>query len=152
MDEQLHFPAYSFKIRNTANGKEIYDIVRKKYVALTPEEWVRQHVIMYLIEDKGVPIGRIKIEKVLKFNKLYKRADVVVYGDNLNPLVIVECKAPSIKLNTNVFEQIACYNMALKVKHLLVTNGLSHFYCTIDFENNQFTFESNLPSYQNINL
>lgn len=152
MDEQLHFPTYNFKIRNMVNGRKIFDIVRNKYVSLTPEEWVRQHVVLYLIEEKGVPKGRIKLEKTLKISNMTKRADIVVFGDKLNPLVIIECKAPSVKLNTAVFEQIASYNFALKVKHLVVTNGLRHLYSVIDFENKQFYFEDKLPFYKDLNV
>lgn len=152
MYPQLQFPPYDFKIRPSAHGNEIYDVVRKKYVALTPEEWVRQHVVSFLIQARAFPSGRIKLEKSLKIQKLSKRADVVVYDDFAKPLLIVECKAPEIKLSQSVFEQIACYNMALHVRYLIVTNGLQHFFCSIDFDTHQCRFEEEIPTYEQLQL
>ncbi|MDD4848870.1 MAG: type I restriction enzyme HsdR N-terminal domain-containing protein [Bacteroidales bacterium] len=150
MYPSLHFPTYNFTIRTTEIGDEIFDIVRKKYVSLTPEEWVRQHLIRFLIQERAVPMGRIKIEKILKIQTLNRRADVVVYDDYAKPLLIVECKAPQVKINQNVFNQISCYNKALNVNHLIVTNGIDHYYCTINHETRQIQFESDIPMYQEL--
>lgn len=148
MHPSLNFYPYEFKIRLHRNQEEIFDAVRKKYVALTPEEWVRQHIVRFLIQERAVPMGRIQLEKTLKIQTLTKRADVVVYDDFLHPLLIVECKAPEVKISQNVFDQISCYNMALQVKHLIVTNGIQHYYCTINYDTHQCLFAQEIPSYE----
>lgn len=145
--QQLNFPLYDFRLRKSEKGDEIFDIIRKKFVALTPEEWVRQNAVRFLMENCSVPAGRIKIEMPLKIQKLSKRADVVVFDDYAKPILIVECKAPSVPLHQAVFEQIAQYNMVLKVENLLITNGLKHYFCKIDFEKRNFVFENQIPDY-----
>jgi hypothetical protein len=143
----LNLPAYDFKIRSTEGKQEIFDLVRKRYVALTPEEWVRQHVVQYLVHSFHVPSSLIVVEKSLVLNKMKKRADVLVYGISGSPVMIVECKSPNVKISQKTFEQVARYNMVFKVKYLLVTNGLDHFCCLIDFENQHYTFLENIPDY-----
>lgn len=147
---QLNFPEVSFRLRNGPNGNEIFDMIRKKFVALTDEEWVRQNCIAHLINQKSYPASLISVEKALKVNGLTKRTDVVVFAKDLNPRLIIECKAPHIKITNDVFSQIARYNMTLRVNYLLVTNGLCHYCCKIDFENNKFYFLESIPEYSEI--
>jgi hypothetical protein len=146
----LNFPEFSFRIRNGLKGEEIFDIIRKKFVALTDEEWVRQNCIAYLINQKSYPASLISVEKALKVNGLNKRTDVVIFTKDMLPRLIIECKAPHIPITNEVFSQIARYNMTLKVKFLLVTNGLLHYCCWIDFENEKFSFLENIPDYKEL--
>jgi len=144
----LNLPTYKFKIKSTKNKYFIFDIVRKKYVSLTPEEWVRQHIIHFLIEEKNYPISLIAIEKKLTINKLTKRTDILVFTSEGLPHIIVECKAPSIKITQDTFDQIARYNLKLEANYLITTNGLEHFYCKMDNENEQYIFLKNIPNYK----
>jgi len=124
----LNFPKCNFRIRkNSKDVFEIFDVIRKKFVALTPEEWVRQHVVHFLIRCKKIPASLIAIEKQLVLNNTKRRADIVVYKNNLNPLLIVECKAPEIEITQMVVEQAQRYNLTLKVPVIFVTNGYKHF-------------------------
>jgi len=127
---------------------EIYDPVRKRYFVLTPEEWVRQHVIAYLLLEKQVPINLIAVEKTLKINNLTKRFDVVVFNRNARPLMLIECKAPGIRVSESVFDQAARYNMSLKAGLFLITNGIEHYCCRIDFENSLYVFMNEIPLFQ----
>ena len=145
--EALNLPTYKFKIKSRENKLFIYDIVRKKYVSLTPEEWVRQHIIHYLINDKNYPISLIAIEKKLIINKLSKRTDILVFTSKGTPNIIVECKAPSVKINQNSFDQIARYNLKLAANYLIVSNGLNHYFCFMDIEKEQYVFLENIPNY-----
>ena len=144
----LNFPTYKFKIKSSENKYSIFDIVRKKYVVLTPEEWVRQHFVQYLIEEKNYPISLIAVEKKLTINKLTKRTDILVFTSEGLPHIIVECKAPSIKITQDTFDQIARYNLKLEANYLITTNGLEHFYCKMDNENEQYIFLKNIPNYK----
>lgn len=144
--QELKLPTYEFKITSAGRGKQIFDPVRRKYVSLTPEEWVRQHVIRFLSEEKKYPLSLIQVEAPLKYNSLSKRGDLVIYKNSV-PAVIVECKAPSVKINQETFYQIAAYNFVLKVPYLFVTNGLDHYSCKVDLENNSVTFLKDLPEY-----
>jgi type I site-specific restriction endonuclease len=143
----LHIPfsAYDFKIRKEENQSFIFDIIRKKYLLLTPEEWIRQHWIHFLIEEKKYPRSLIAVEMPLKVNRLEKRCDIVVYGKNGKPQLIVECKSGTIKMSQKVFEQIARYNLTLRVKYLVISNGRDTFCCEIDFEKQDFSFIKELP-------
>jgi type I site-specific restriction-modification system R (restriction) subunit len=123
---QLNFPTYKFKTKSEENTNYVFDIVRKKYVVLTPEEWVRQHMIHYLIEEKNYPQSLLAVERGLELNGLRKRFDLLAFNKNGQPLLLIECKSPDIELNKAVFEQIAVYNARFKVMQLLVTNGLQH--------------------------
>ncbi len=145
---KLNLPEYQFRTRSTGKRTEIFDNLRKKFVALTPEEWVRQNFIQYLIVEKKVPQGLINVEMMLKYNQMTKRCDIAIYATTGTPVMIVECKAPHIEITQDVFDQIARYNMTLKVKYLVVTNGLKHFCCIIDFQNNNYKFIPELPLYQ----
>jgi type I site-specific restriction endonuclease len=147
--QQLHFPNYQFRFKNSENKMAIFDEIRKKFIILTPEEWVRQHVVRFLVEEKKYPKSLINVEKVLKVNGLRKRYDVVVYNPDGSIFVLVECKAPEIKISQATFDQIARYNMTLKSTFLMVTNGLNHYFCQMDFENEKYSFLENLPNYLN---
>ncbi|MCT4604071.1 MAG: type I restriction enzyme HsdR N-terminal domain-containing protein [Marinifilum sp.] len=148
--ENLNLPTYSFKIKSDLQRKLIFDSIRKKYVVLTPEEWVRQNFIRFLIEEKGFPASLIAVEKKVDVNLLPQRSDVVLYNRNANPVMIVECKASKVKITQDVFNQVARYNMKLRVPFLLVTNGLKHFCCYMDYDNKSFKFLENIPDYQSI--
>ncbi len=144
---QLNFPPIDAQIR-VQNGKQfIYDIIRKKYIVLTPEEWVRQHLVHFLINERQCPKGLIAVERGLKRNGLQRRFDVVVYSRNLTPWLIVECKAPQVAITQQTFDQIARYNMSLQVPYLLVTNGLQHFCCEIDYLQRSFSYLQDVPSF-----
>lgn len=114
---------------------------------LQPEEWVRQHCVLYLIEEKEYPKSLINVEKELMVNDLKKRYDIVVFNTDGSIHLIVECKAPSVNINQNTFNQIAQYNQVLKANYLMVTNGLNHYYCQMDFENKRFDFLKDIPNY-----
>lgn len=137
---KLEFPNYTFKIKNNGNGDYIFDEIRKKYIKLTKEEWVRQNCVKFLINEKNFPSVLINIEKTIKINKLSKRYDIVVYKPDGGIKLLVECKSPEIKINQKTFDQIAVYNMNLKSEQLMVTNGLEHYYCEINYENKCYTF------------
>jgi hypothetical protein len=125
----------------------IFDEIRKKFIILTPEEWVRQHVVQFLLEEKKYPKSLINVEKVLKVNGLRKRYDVVVFNSDGSIFILIECKAPEIKISQATFDQIARYNMTMNSEFLMVTNGLNHYFCQMDFENEKYTFLENLPNY-----
>ena len=145
--QQLNLPTYKFRIKSTKNKYVIFDIIRKKYVSLTPEEWVRQHIIHYLIEEKKYPPSLMGVEKKLTINNLTKRTDILIFNSDGLPDVLVECKAPNITISQNSFDQIARYNLELKANFLIVTNGLKHFFCKMDFENEKYVFLENIPDY-----
>ena len=145
---QLNLPSYSPKLRSSEQRTQIFDSVRKKYVALTPEEWVRQHFIHYLITEKQFPASLMAIETGLKYNRLQKRSDVVVYNNLGKPFLIVECKAPEVKITQETFDQITRYNYSLRVKYLVVTNGMNHFCCEMDYEKRSYSFLKEIPEYK----
>lgn len=144
---QLNYPAYNFRFKNKENKVHIFDPIRKKFVVLQPEEWVRQHLIQHLNISKEYPLSLINVEKMVNINGLKRRYDVAVYNPNGSIEVLCECKAPEIKINQITFDQIAQYNMKLKAKYLLVTNGLKHFYCKMDFEQEKYTFLPDIPDF-----
>ncbi len=144
---ELNLPRYSFRVKEE-NGKQfIFDTLRKRYVLLTPEEWVRQHFVAYLIQDKGYPSGRIGNEISLLQNGRKRRSDTVVYDVMGNPFIIIEYKAPHINITQEVFNQIIRYNSVLKVRYLIVSNGLQHFCCRVDYEHHKCDFLSEIPTY-----
>lgn len=145
--QQLNLPTYQFKIKSSENKQLIFDKIRKKYVVLTPEEWVRQNFVEYLLIEKKYPISLIAVEKQVVVNKLKKRFDILVFDKQGNHHIIVECKSPKIKITQDTFDQIARYNLRLDAHYLLVTNGLEHFYCTLDSEKEQYTFLKEIPDY-----
>ena len=138
--QTLNLPTYNFKLKNSQNKTLIFDKLRKKYVVLTPEEWVRQHFVHFLIYQKKYPETLIAIEKQLTINNLKKRTDILIFNSDGKPEVVIECKAPSIKISQKTFDQIARYNLQLKADFLIVTNGLTHFYCKMDFKNKTYIF------------
>ncbi|TMM57201.1 type I restriction enzyme HsdR N-terminal domain-containing protein [Maribacter algarum] len=144
---QLNFPAYEFRFKNSENKVQIFDVIRKKFVVLQPEEWVRQHLVHYLIFEKKYPKSLINVEKQLEINGLKKRYDIVVFNSDGSIEILVECKAPKISISQTTFNQIARYNMNLKANHLMVTNGLEHFYCKMDFEKEKYTFLKDIPDF-----
>jgi predicted type IV restriction endonuclease len=146
--QQLNFPSYSFRFKNSENKVSIFDEIRKKFIILTPEEWVRQHVVRFLLEEKKYPKSLINVEKILAVNGLRKRYDIVVFNPDGSIFVLVECKAPEIKTAQATFDQIARYNMTLKAEYLMVTNGLNHYFCQMDFENEKYDFLRELPDYE----
>ena len=148
--QKLNLPDYDFKMRQNNGKTEIFDEVRKKYLVLTPEEWVRQNLIKFLINDREIPAGLISIERALKVNTMNKRTDIVIYNKKGEPVMIVECKAANIKIDQKVFEQIARYNMSLRVPVLMVSNGLKHYSCKIDYQKNQFSFIDNIPNFESL--
>ncbi len=150
--EQLNLPDYQIPLRrNQQNSQqEIFDVVRKKWLMLTAEEWVRQNFIHFLIYEKEMPSGLIAIEKGLRVHKRLKRTDILIYDKERSPLLVVECKAPSVKIDQKVFDQILNYNMALKVQYLVVTNGLHHYCCKIDYNNASWFFLKSIPNYKEL--
>ncbi len=146
----LNLPEYPFKLTKKEEQYYIFDEIRKKHLVLTPEEWVRQHFIQYLVIEKGFPKSLIQIEGGLQLNTLQKRTDVVVYNQSGERIMIIECKAPIIKITQAVFDQAARYNSVHQVKWLVVTNGLQHYYATIDHHQEKFSFVESLPTYQEL--
>jgi len=146
--QKLNFPQYTFRFKNSENKIAAFDEIRKKFIILTPEEWVRLHTIQYLISEKNYPKSLINVEKQLKLGKRIKRYDIVVYNTLGEIHIIVECKAPSVKITQDTFDQIARYNMSLDASYLMVTNGLDHFYCQLDYELEKYNFLKSLPPYQ----
>ncbi len=145
--QSLDFPPYGFRFKNSENKIWIFDIIRKKFVVLQPEEWVRQHVVRFLVEDKKYPSSHINVEKQLTVNGLKKRYDIVVFNPDGSVKVLVECKSPQITVSQTTFDQIARYNMQMKAEYLMVSNGLEHFYCQMDFENEKYTFLERIPDF-----
>jgi hypothetical protein len=143
----LNLPPSNFKIKSSENKRLIFDPIRKKFVVLTPEEWVRQHYVAYLITHKKYPISLIAVEKKLSLNNTTKRTDILVFNTLGLPEIIVECKAPSIPITQQTFDQIARYNLKLKANYLIVTNGLQHYYCQLDYENEKYHFLNDIPEY-----
>lgn len=147
--KKLNFPVYSFRFKNSENKVSIFDEIRKKFILLTPEEWVRQHVIQFLLQEKKYPKSLINVEKLIKINDLNKRYDGVVFQPNGEIFLLIECKAPEVPISQHTFDQIARYNLVLKAKYLMVTNGMNHYFCQMDFENEKYVFLKELPEYSN---
>nr|WP_262904463.1 type I restriction enzyme HsdR N-terminal domain-containing protein [Tamlana laminarinivorans] len=145
--QKLNFPTYSFRFKNSENKISIFDTIRKKFVILQPEEWVRQHCVNYLINVKNYPISLINVEKEITINKLKKRYDIVVFKPDGNINLIVECKAPNIEISQSTFDQIARYNLNLNADYLMVTNGLNHYYCAMDYNNERYNFLADIPKF-----
>lgn len=145
--QALDFPAYDFRLKNSENKPYIFDPIRKKFVYLTPEEWVRQHVVQFLIQTKGYPTSLINVEKEIKIYDTKKRYDVVVFNSDGSIFLLIECKRPKVPITQTTFDQIARYNLQLKGELLMVTNGLQHYYCEMDFEQERYHFLKELPNY-----
>jgi len=140
-------PNVALKTKSVEGTIQVFDVIRKKYFVLTPEEWVRQHFIHYLNNEKNYPMGLMGVEKMVKYNALKTRADIVLYTREGKAKMIVECKAPNIKITQDTFNQIAKYNFKLKVEYLVVTNGIQHFCCRMDYENNSISFLDDIPTF-----
>ena len=146
--QQLNFPSFSFRFKNSENKVSIFDAIRKKFIILTPEEWVRQNVVQFLMIEKNYPKSLLNVEKVLQVNGLRKRYDIVVYNSDGTIHILIECKAPEVPISQSTFDQIAQYNMTLQSNYLMVTNGLNHYFCQMDNENEKYQFLNELPNYQ----
>lgn len=145
--QTLNFPKYSFRIKSSENGFHIFDPIRKKFVVLQPEEWVRQHVVYFLTITKKYPKSLINVEKQLIVNTLKKRYDIVVFKPNGNINILVECKAPEVKIEQTTFDQIAQYNYQLQSDYLMVTNGMDHYFCEMDARNEKYRFLREIPDF-----
>ena len=143
----LNFPSYAFRIKNSQNRRYIFDGIRKKFVLLQPEEWVRQHVVHFLVFTKNYPKSLINVEKQLMVNRLKKRYDIVVFNPDGSIFLLVECKATEVKIDQTTFDQIARYNYQLQSEYLMVTNGLDHYYCQMDHANEKYTFLEDIPDF-----
>jgi hypothetical protein len=148
--KQLNLPQYSFRITGKENKEMIFDPLRRKFVKLTPEEWVRQNFVQYLINEGKYPGGLLGIEVMFKLNELKRRVDILVHDRTGHPVMIVECKSPDVKIDDKVFDQIVCYNMGFKVPYILVTNGIDHYACKVDHENKKYEFLLVIPLYQDL--
>jgi hypothetical protein len=148
--QKLNLPEYSFRIKTTEGKSYIFDSLRKKYVRLTPEEWVRQNFVQFLIAEKNYSVSLITVEAAVKVNGNPQRADLVVYDRNGNPALVAEFKAPEIKISQQTFDQIVRYNMQLKVKFLIVSNGLDHFCCRINYADNSYSFLPEIPDFSDL--
>ena len=146
--QQLAFSSFRFRFKNSENKVAIFDEIRKKFILLTPEEWVRQHVVHHFMYEKNYPKSLINVEKRIQVNGQTKRYDVVVYHPDGRLHVLVECKAPEVLISQATFDQIARYNSALRADFLMVTNGLNHYFCQMDFENDKYHFLPELPAHQ----
>jgi hypothetical protein len=143
--QNLNFPSYNFRFKNSENKVSIFDDIRKKFIILTPEEWVRQHIVQFLLQEKKYPKSYINVEKLIKVNDLNKRYDIVVFKPNGELFLLIECKSPDVKITQETFDQIARYNLKLNAQFLMVTNGLNHYFCQMDFEKEQYVFLKELP-------
>lgn len=145
--QPLNLPPYPFKITEHDGVYSLFDELRKKTIIITPEEWVRQHFVQYLIKEKAYPKSLIGLEGGLKLHGMQRRTDILVRNNQGEKVLLIECKAPSVKLTQGVFDQVARYNMVHKVPLLAVTNGLQHYYCLIDLVKESYTFLQELPAY-----
>ncbi|TLX76103.1 type I restriction enzyme HsdR N-terminal domain-containing protein [Labilibacter sediminis] len=145
--EVLNLPSYQFSIKEAAGRKKIFDQIRKKMVALTPEEWVRQNFLQFLIHEKKYPASLIAVEAKVNINGLSQRADIVAYNTLRKPILIVECKAPKVKISQEVFNQVARYNIKLQTRLICVTNGLNHYCAVIKNDGLGYSFLNEIPEY-----
>lgn len=153
--QRLNFPEYKLTIKADGSGRgghRIFDKIRLKYVALTPEEWVRQHLLMFLTEHCRVPKGLIGVEKEIRINRMPKRFDALVYDRAQRPLILVECKAPSVEIGQDVFDQAARYNLLLKVPFFLISNGMDTLFCRINHDSGIYEFLGEIPFYDQLIL
>jgi hypothetical protein len=148
--ETLNLPTYSFSVKSEAGRTYIFDAIRRKYIVLTPEEWVRQHFIMFLVHEKGFPASLVTVEQPFSFNKMQKRTDILVYNNRGEPVVLVECKAPKVPVTRKVFDQIGLYNLSHRVPWLMVTNGIKHYCCQYAEEEGRYRFTDFIPDWSGI--
>ena len=145
---KLSFPNYEFRLKKIDEKKFIFDEIRKKYIELTAEEWVRQNCVKFLINEKKYKSQLIAIEKKIILNNLTKRFDIIAYDNNGDPNLLVECKAPNIAIRQETFDQILSYNRVINSKYLMITNGIIHYYCKIDNIDNKINFLKDIPNYK----
>lgn len=145
--QKLNLPFYEFRIKTTHAKQMIFDGIRKKFVVLTPEEWVRQNFIQFLVQQKKYPENLMAVEKQILVNNNPRRFDLLVYRKTGRPQLIAEFKAPGVKITQNAFDQVVRYNMVLRVERVIVSNGLQHFACEIDYERNTYSFLKEIPEY-----
>ncbi len=150
--QQLNLPVYQFNIKKKDDGFIILDSLRKRWVTLTPEEWVRQNFVRYLIQEKKFPASLMNNEISITQNGIKRRCDTLVADMQGNALVIVEYKAPTIAISQKTFDQIVRYNMVLHANYLIVSNGLNHYCCKIDYDNNSYSFLKEIPSYSQLEI
>ncbi|MFD2866259.1 type I restriction enzyme HsdR N-terminal domain-containing protein [Mucilaginibacter antarcticus] len=148
MLQPLNLPPYPFKITDENGALSLFDEIRKRNIIITPEEWVRQHFVQYLIGHKNYPKSLLKLEGGHKLHGKQKRSDIIAFNTAGDKVLMVECKAPGVPINQKVFDQVARYNIVHKIGLLAVTNGLQHFYCRINFERKNYQFIEELPDYQ----
>ena len=146
--EKLNFPNYKILIKNKENKSYIFDRVRKKWLLCTPEEWVRIHCLYYFVETKDYPESLIRIEQELRVYNTLKRFDLLIADSSMKPFILIECKAPYAKITQKTFDQILRYNLELKCPYLMISNGLNHYFCKMNFEENQISFIKELPDYK----
>lgn len=146
----LNLPPYATKVAVRDGKNTIWDIIRRKYVALTPEEWVRQHFVHFLVEHKGYPASLLANEVALTLNGTSRRCDTVLYDRTLSPRMIIEYKAPHIPITQKVFDQISRYNLVFRVDYLIVSNGLSHYCCRMDYDHQSYQFLTDVPGYSEL--
>lgn len=145
--QNLNLPEYAFRTKTEEGKTLIFDSIRKRFVVLTPEEWVRQNFIQFLIHEKKYPEALMAVEKQIKVNGKQRRFDLLTYLRNGQPLLIAEFKAPGVKITQDAFDQVVRYNMVLRVERVLVSNGLQHFACEIDYEKNSFSYLPEIPEF-----
>jgi type I site-specific restriction-modification system R (restriction) subunit len=148
--EPLNLPTYLFRIKEHHGKKYIFDEIRRRFVLLTPEEWVRQHTVNFLVKGKNFPMQLISVEKGFKLNRNRQRYDLLVYDRKGKPLMIIECKAPGVEINQQVFDQAGRYNHKHKAGYMLITNGMKHYCCFIDVASRQFSFLKDIPDFEQI--
>ena len=144
---ELNLPKIDCNIRKKEGKIEIFDVIRKKFILLTPEEWVRQHMVHFLIYDRSYPKSLIKVESGLKYNRLQKRSDILVYDRSAKPFLIVECKSFDVKINQATIDQVSVYNRQLGAKYAVVSNGLTHYCCEFDQESGKMGFINSFPDF-----
>ncbi|MDD4993840.1 MAG: type I restriction enzyme HsdR N-terminal domain-containing protein [Paludibacter sp.] len=149
---QLNLPEYNFRIKKQDNKLLIFDSQRKRYVSLTPEEWVRQHFVRFLIETKGYPAALLAIEKQLNMNGMKKRCDAILYNIDGNPVLIIELKAPNVPISQATFDQVAVYNAKLQVNFFMISNGIEHFCCKVNPETARYEYFPEIPNYNQLFL
>ena len=147
---RLNLPPYPIKIQEKGEKRQIFDFLRRKWVALTPEEWVRQHFTHFLVEQKNYPQALLANEVELRIGEKRLRCDTLLYNKELRPRMIIEYKAPTIQIQQKTFDQITVYNLLLKVDYLIVSNGLHHYCCKMDYEHQSYQFLRDIPDYETL--
>ncbi len=148
--QPLDFPSFDFVIRHAEGKAMILDTVRQKFVRLTPEEWVRQHLVRYLVSEKRVPPSLVAVEMGFEYEGLRRRADVVIHNRRAEVVLMAECKAPDVPVAQTAFDQIGRYNLVVRARYLLVTNGLEHYSCRVDFRSRTYTFLQDIPAFHSL--